>query len=269
MKDGTAAASTPSTTLGGSELQADTVAADAAGTAEDTAGTVTDAASAGLTHTLQTIPFEDSVETTRRTLQEYGLGGSGITGRIQELLEWVHLTTGLPWWATIGSVVIAVRIALLPIMVKGIANNARLAHIQPKMMANIAKIKKANQERNQLEAQRLQLETKQLFVDHNCGPLRGLIPPLVQMPLFVTFFFALRGMAGAGLPDFKTGGLSWFMDLGAPDPYYILPVLSSAATLAILQVRTPVPTCADSADPLLPCRSASSACPNGKAWQRA
>lgn len=180
--------------------------------------------------------LSQSIAETERTLADYGLGGSGITGRVQELLEWTHLTTGLPWWATIGTVVIGVRLLLFPVIVKGIANNARLAHIQPTMVGNIAKIKKAKEEGNIYEMQRLQLQTKQLFVDHNCGPLRGLVPPLVQMPLFIFFFLALRGMASAGLPDFATGGLAWFQDLSAPDPYYILPALSSAATLAVLQV---------------------------------
>jgi YidC/Oxa1 family membrane protein insertase len=56
------------------------------------------------------------------------------------------------------------------------------------------------------------------------------------MPLFISFFFALRGMAGAGLPDFANGGVAWFTNLSIPDPTYILPVISAAATLAVLQV---------------------------------
>ena len=180
--------------------------------------------------------FAATIEETRHTLADYGLGGSGFTGRTQELLEWTHITTGLPWYLTIGAVVVSIRLLLIPVMVKGIANNARLAHIQPTMMSNINRIKRAKKDGNTTEVSRLQLETKQLFIDHNCGPLRGLIPPLVQMPLFIFFFFALRGMAGAGLPDFSTGGVAWFTDLSAPDPYYILPIMSSAATLAVLQV---------------------------------
>jgi hypothetical protein len=43
-------------------------------------------------------------------------------------------------------------------------------------------------------------------------------------------------MAEAGLPDFKTGGALWFTDLSAVDPTYVLPGLSSLATLAVLQV---------------------------------
>ena len=182
------------------------------------------------------LDFAETVEETRRTLSDYGIGGTGFIGRTQELLEWTHVTTGLPWYLTIGVVVIGIRILLLPILVKGMASNARFAHIQPTMMGNIQKIKRAKEEGDMVEVQRVQLATKQLLTDNNCHPLKGLIPPLVQMPLFIIFFVALRRMVAAGLPDFSTGGVGWFTDLSAPDPYYVLPVLSSAATLAVLQV---------------------------------
>lgn len=38
------------------------------------------------------------------------------------------------------------------------------------------------------------------------------------------------------MPQFKEGGLLWFTDLTSSDPYYILPILSSAGILAILEV---------------------------------
>ena len=34
-------------------------------------------------------------------------------------------------------------------------------------------------------------------------------------------------MANCPVDSMKTGGLSWFSDLTVPDPYYILPVLTS------------------------------------------
>lgn len=180
----------------------------------------------------------ESVNETHRTLSDYGLGDGFFTGPVQHLLEWTHITTGLPWWATIGLVVITVRVFLFPVMVSGIANNARLARIQPQMLANINEIKaiKADPTASPARIYGLQQDTAHLLRSNNCNPLRGLIAPLLQMPLFITFFFSLRGMASAGLPDFATGGLSWFTDLSVPDPYYILPVLSGVATLAVLQV---------------------------------
>ena len=34
-------------------------------------------------------------------------------------------------------------------------------------------------------------------------------------------------MANCPVDSMKTGGLSWFTDLTVPDPYYILPILTS------------------------------------------
>lgn len=35
------------------------------------------------------------------TLASLGLGGSWPSGWVQHLLNWMHVTGGLPWWATI------------------------------------------------------------------------------------------------------------------------------------------------------------------------
>ena len=71
--------------------------------------------------------------------------------------------------------------------------------------------------------------------DNNCSPLKSFIVPAVQAPLFMTFFFALRGLADAGLPSMKTGGFSWFTDLTVADPFTVLPILSSLSMLLVLE----------------------------------
>lgn len=58
-----------------------------------------------------------------------------------------------------------------------------------------------------------------------------------QTPLFVSFFLALQKMAAAPVPGLHRGGLAWFPDLAASDPYYILPVLVTASTWLVLEVR--------------------------------
>ncbi|XP_039565479.1 mitochondrial inner membrane protein OXA1L-like, partial [Passer montanus] len=71
---------------------------------------------------------------------------------------------------------------------------------------------------------------------HDVNPLRGFLVPLVQTPLFVSFFFALQGMAAAPVPGLLQGGLGWFPNLAAPDPFYVLPVLVTASTWLVLEV---------------------------------
>ncbi|NWI40423.1 OXA1L protein, partial [Picathartes gymnocephalus] len=71
---------------------------------------------------------------------------------------------------------------------------------------------------------------------HNVNPLRGFLVPLVQTPLFVSFFLALQGMAAAPVPGFFQGGLGWFPNLAAPDPFYVLPLLVTASTWLVLEL---------------------------------
>lgn len=71
---------------------------------------------------------------------------------------------------------------------------------------------------------------------HNVNPIRNLVFPLAQATVFMTMFFALKGLAGAGLPSMMSEGGGWVMDLTQPDPYWALPVASTALTLATLEV---------------------------------
>lgn len=59
---------------------------------------------------------------------------------------------------------------------------------------------------------------------------------LLQAPVFISFFFALRGMANLPIESFKTGGMLWFTDLTVPDPFYILPLITSVSLFCTLEV---------------------------------
>jgi YidC/Oxa1 family membrane protein insertase len=94
-----------------------------------------------------------------------------------------------------------------------------------------------------------------LFKENNVSPLRSLVPLLTQMPLFISFFLALRAMADAPvctwtsaslfavsrsllsqIESMTTGGMLWFTSLCAPDPLYVLPVLASGFMMATVEV---------------------------------
>lgn len=83
--------------------------------------------------------------------------------------------------------------------------------------------------------------------------LQSLKFALLQMPVFLSFFLALREL-GTRYPECKTGGSStralrpcgvadlyaaagalWFTDLASQDPYYALPVISALSFVATLE----------------------------------
>ncbi|TRY69684.1 hypothetical protein DNTS_030271, partial [Danionella cerebrum] len=55
-------------------------------------------------------------------------------------------------------------------------------------------------------------------------------------PIFFSFFLALRSMAELPVPSLQTGGLWWFTDLTACDPYHILPVLVSFSMFCVIKM---------------------------------
>ncbi len=82
---------------------------------------------------------------------------------------------------------------------------------------------------------RYQTEMKALFTVYKVNPLRALMWPFVQFPIFIGLFMALRDM-GLHYPDMATGGTLWFTDLTAADPYYILPIFNSLSFLAMIEM---------------------------------
>ncbi|KAE8270101.1 hypothetical protein A4X09_0g2220 [Tilletia walkeri] len=185
------------------------------------------------------------------TFTELGLGTSWWppTGWLQIFLDYMTSTTGLPWWATIIGTTVTLRFCLAPLLIYVQGNTIRLANIQPKLQNIMNDISHAKATGDMASLQAQSQRAQQLFRENNCHPLRSFLLPLVQMPIFVSFFFALRGMASAGLPSLKDGGLGWFTDLTLADPYYILPVASSALTLLVLETGAETGTNSAMANP--------------------
>ena len=74
-----------------------------------------------------------------------------------------------------------------------------------------------------------------LMTENNVRPFSTMLGALVQIPLWMTFFFTLRGiLARTNDPHgFAQGGALWFPDLTVADPYYILPVVTGGTFFAM------------------------------------
>jgi len=72
-----------------------------------------------------------------------------------------------------------------------------------------------------------------LFVD--CNPLQSLLLPVVQFPTFMSMFFALKKIPEVYPEEIATGGILWFHNLAASDPYLILPLISAGSFLAMIE----------------------------------
>ncbi|KAF6001907.1 hypothetical protein F1559_001233 [Cyanidiococcus yangmingshanensis] len=148
----------------------------------------------------------------------------------------LHECTGLPWWATVAAATALARLLVLPLTLNTFQNSARMQSIKPDLDAIKERMQIALQTGDQHRSRSAQQEIFRLLRENRISPFRSLVNPLVQMPLFIAFFFALRKMARIYPDELKQGGLAWFRDLAAPDPFYGLPALTSATMLIMIQI---------------------------------
>lgn len=69
----------------------------------------------------------------------------------------------------------------------------------------------------------------------NASMMTSFRGPLFQAPIFLSFFMSLRAMANYPIESFREGGLWWFKDLTISDPYFILPILTSASLFLVIK----------------------------------
>ena len=72
-------------------------------------------------------------------------------------------------------------------------------------------------------------ELQQLSTKQGINPFKNIFPMMIQLPVFMSFFFGLRGMANCPVESMSTGGALWFENLTLADPFYLLPILTSVS----------------------------------------
>ncbi|GAA1966293.1 membrane protein insertase YidC [Kitasatospora viridis] len=94
---------------------------------------------------------------------------------------------GWAWGLSIASMVVVIRICLIPLFVKQIKSTRAMQAIQPKM--------KAIQERYKNDKQRQSEEMMKLYKEAGTNPFSSCLPILVQMPFFTALYGVLSSVA--------------------------------------------------------------------------
>ncbi|MFF0745014.1 membrane protein insertase YidC [Streptomyces sp. NPDC004111] len=95
--------------------------------------------------------------------------------------------TGWAWGLSIVSLVVLIRICLIPLFVKQIKSTRNMQVLQPKM--------KAIQERYKSDKQRQSEEMMKLYKETGTNPLSSCLPILAQSPFFFALYHVLSGIA--------------------------------------------------------------------------
>nr|XP_048301122.1 mitochondrial inner membrane protein OXA1L [Myodes glareolus] len=171
-----------------------------------------------------------------QSFAELGLGSYTPVGLIQNLLEFMHVDLGLPWWGAIATCTVLARCLVFPLIVKGQREAAKIHNHMPVIQKFSTQIKEAKLAGDQAEFYRATIEMTRYQKKHDIKLFRPLILPLTQAPIFISFFIALREMANLPVPSLQTGGLWWFQDLTVSDPIYVLPLVVTATMWGVLEL---------------------------------
>ncbi|MGX4588497.1 YidC/Oxa1 family membrane protein insertase [Paenibacillus chitinolyticus] len=135
---------------------------------------------------------------------------------LSDLLDFFANSIGNSYGISILIVTIIIRLIVLPLTLKQYKSSKRMQEVQPEM----AKIR----EKFKDNPQKQQEETMKLFQKHGVNPLAGCFPILIQMPILLALYQAI-----VRNPHIFSHQFLW-MELGKPDPFYVLPILAAATT---------------------------------------
>lgn len=185
----------------------------------------------------------DAASSTATALAEpafatLGLGGWSPVGIVQNCMEYAHVTLDIPWWGAIMIGTVCVRVIILPLVIMAQRNAAKMSNNMPQMQVLQMKMTEARQSGNPVESARYAQEMMTFMKSKNLNPLKNMIVPLAQAPVFVSFFIGLRQMANAPVESLRDGGLFWFTDLTMPDQFFLLPLLTSATLYLTIELGT-------------------------------
>jgi YidC/Oxa1 family membrane protein insertase len=139
-----------------------------------------------------------------------------IAGPLFWLLATVHGFIG-NWGWTIIVVTLLIKLAFYKLTEASGKSMAKMREMAPRL--------KALQERYKDDREQLGRATMEFYKREKINPLAGCLPMLIQMPVFMAFYWAILNSAEMRQAPF----IGYLTDLSTRDPYFILPALLGVA----------------------------------------
>ncbi|HYJ40463.1 MAG TPA: membrane protein insertase YidC [Steroidobacteraceae bacterium] len=133
------------------------------------------------------------------------------------------------WGLAIILVTFMLKLLFYPLSEKAGRSMARMRALAPRM--------KILQETYKDDRTKLGQATMELYKQEKVNPLAGCLPMLIQMPVFLAFYWVLLESVEMRQAPF----FGWINDLSARDPYFILPVLNGLAMWGQSKLNPPPP----------------------------
>lgn len=115
---------------------------------------------------------------------------------------------------------IIIRIIILPLMYYQTKSMMRMQELAPELK----KLQKKYSSRDRETMQKLQVEQQKLYKEAGVNPFASMLPLIVQLPVMWALYQAIWRTS-----TLRHGTFLW-LQLGRPDPYYVLPILAALFT---------------------------------------
>jgi YidC/Oxa1 family membrane protein insertase len=131
-------------------------------------------------------------------------------------LKWVHGLVGNWGWAIV-LVTALIKLLFYPLSEASGRSMAKMRALAPRI--------KNIQERYKDDREQLGRSMMELYKREKINPLAGCLPILIQIPVFLAFYWVLLESVEMRQAPF----LLWIDDLSSRDPFFILPLLMGVA----------------------------------------
>lgn len=128
------------------------------------------------------------------------------------VMEWIHKLTN-NWGWSIVILTVLIKLAFFRLSARSYRSMAAMRKLTPKLTSL--------KERYGDDKQKFNKAMMDLYKTEKINPLGGCLPILVQMPVFLGFYWVLVESIELRQAPF----IFWLQDLTAMDPYFVLPVV--------------------------------------------
>lgn len=162
------------------------------------------------------------------TEQSTGIWDKYIVFNFSRIIIWLADLFGGSFGIGIIIFTLIIRLVLLPVMHHQTKSTQKMSEMQPQLK----KLQEKYAAKDPDTQNKLKEETSKLYAEAGVNPVAGCLPLIIQMPVLIAMYQAISRTEAL-----KTGDFLW-MNLGAPDPYFILAVLAAILTYATTKLST-------------------------------
>ena len=132
------------------------------------------------------------------------------------------------WGWSIIIITILIKLMFYPLSEKSYRSMAGMRKLSPRL----AKLKETYGD----DKQKLGQKTMELYKKEKINPASGCLPIMVQIPVFIAFYWMLLDTV-----ELRQTSFWWLTDLSMEDPYYILPIIMGASMFIQQKLNPPPP----------------------------